>query len=105
MFGLSERDLNTIRDILDKYPDIISVYLFGSRAKGSYKQGSDIDLAIMANPISLNTILQLKDDFEDSSLPYCVDILDYSTIKNSLLKEHIQQFGKEIYLQELVANN
>jgi predicted nucleotidyltransferase len=97
MFGLSQRDIDTIRNILGKYPDINFVYLFGSRAKGTYKQGSDIDLAVMDNPISINNLLQLKNDFEDSSLPYFVDILDYSSVKNPLLKEHIQQFGKTIY--------
>ncbi|MDR2085668.1 MAG: nucleotidyltransferase domain-containing protein [Dysgonamonadaceae bacterium] len=97
MFGLSKRDIETIYDILEKYSDIHSVYLFGSRAKGTYRQGSDIDLAIINNQLSLNQIIQLKDDFENSSLPYFVDIVDYTAIKDPLLKKSIRQFGKEIY--------
>ncbi|GAP71652.1 DNA polymerase beta domain protein region [Candidatus Symbiothrix dinenymphae] len=97
MFGLKERDINTIHAILDKYPRVNTVYLFGSRAKATHKQGSDIDLAIMNSQIPLEVVCRLQSDFEDSNLPYFIDILDYSTLENQALKAHIKRVGKKIY--------
>ena len=55
-YGLTERDFKTITDILKKYPDIGEVRLFGSRAKGNYKHGSDIDIAVMNEGVNFKTI-------------------------------------------------
>jgi predicted nucleotidyltransferase len=59
-FGLTERDRITIERIFKKYPEITQVHLFGSRAKGTFKRGSDIDLAIITETVSEETILKLK---------------------------------------------
>jgi predicted nucleotidyltransferase len=60
-----------------KYPDVKSVLIFGSGARGKYKQGSDIDLAIMNNGVNDKLISKIKSDFQESSLPYakaiCID--------------------------------
>lgn len=66
-FGLSSRDMSTIFSILEKYPDVQEVYVYGSRAKGNFRSGSDIDLAIMNNNLSTSTILQLNEDFEEAA--------------------------------------
>ncbi len=55
-FGLTDRDIQTIHDILYKYPEVSLVHIFGSRAKGTSKPGSDIDLAIMNKGTSSNTL-------------------------------------------------
>jgi predicted nucleotidyltransferase len=62
--------------------------------------GSDIDLAIMNGSVPIKTLLKLKNDFEESSLPYFVDIVNYSNLKNPDLKQHIQRVGQSIYSQE-----
>lgn len=92
-FGLSDRDMKTLRDIFKKYPDVKNVFVFGSRAKGTYKQGSDIDLAIMNEGITDTYIRKMKSDFEDSSLPYIVDLVNYPTLKHPELKHHIDRVG------------
>ncbi len=92
-FGLTERDMQTIRDILKKYPEVITVWLFGSRAKGTFKKGSDIDLAIMNEGVNNEMISRIKSDFEASSLPYRVDITNYSELGHKKLKEHIERVG------------
>lgn len=98
-FGLTTRDIETIVDIFKKYPIIKKVNVFGSRAKGNFKKGSDIDLAIMNENVSEDVILKLKTDFEESSLPYRVDIVNYPTLTDSALKEHIDRVGKIIVMQ------
>jgi uncharacterized protein len=95
--GLSERDIRTITAILQKYPDVVQVYLFGSRAKGNFHAGSDIDLAIMNAEIEESTIRKLKEDFEESSLPYFVDIVHFPSLTHPELKEHVLRVGVSFY--------
>lgn len=95
--GLSERDIKLIKDIFDKYPSVILVHIFGSRAKGTFKNGSDIDLAIMNAGVSIDELTRIKGDFEESSLPYLADIIDYTTLDHKEMKEHIERVGVEFY--------
>ncbi len=96
-FGLTDRDMKTLQDIFDKYPEVKSVFVFGSRAKGTYKQGSDIDLAVMNQGVKDAVIDKMKSDFEDSSLPYIVDLINYHTLKHQELKVHIDRVGVSFY--------
>jgi len=98
-FGLSERDMNTIHNIFKKYPDVKQVHIFGSRAKGNFHSGSDIDLAIINDGLNPQTILSLTSDFEESSLPYKVDLVDFNTIKTLAFIEHIERVGVQFYLR------
>lgn len=100
--GLTERDIKTIEKILHCYPAIETVFIFGSRAKGSYNSGSDIDLAIMNEGITEHDIIHLKSAFEESDLPYVVDVVLYSSIKHRELKDHIDRAGKHFYERKLV---
>jgi len=102
--GLSERDMRTISGILRKYPDIRRVFLFGSRAKGSFKAGSDIDLAIMNDGLRENTIRALQIDFEESSLPYFVDIVYFPALSHPELKEQILRAGVLFYERDTWGN-
>jgi predicted nucleotidyltransferase len=83
--------------LIKKFPEIEKAKIFGSRAIGNYKRGSDIDIAIIGNNITFGTVLRLKNYLEDSTLPYFVDILDYKSIKNQELKKHIDEKGIELY--------
>ena len=58
-FGLTERDMQTIQDIFNKYPEVEVVHIFGSRAKGTFKIGSDVDLALMNTGINDKIIRKL----------------------------------------------
>jgi len=97
MFGLSERDIETIFNILKKYPEVAEVCIFGSRAKGTYKPYSDIDMAVINKGVADKTILHIKSDLEDSTLPYRVDILNYPELTQPELKEHIERVGMLFY--------
>lgn len=95
--GLTERDIDTIAGIFKQYPEIMLVHVFGSRAKGNYRLGSDIDLAIMNDVADEQTLRCVAADFEESSLPYKVDIISYQTLKNAELRQHIERVGVMIY--------
>ena len=92
-FGLSSRDLETISKIFSKYSEVKSVVLFGSRALGNYKNSSDIDLVILDENISSSTFSKIKNDLEESTLPYFVDLIMYSNITEPNLINQIQKTG------------
>lgn len=98
-FGLTKRDIECLYSILSKYTAIELVHVFGSRAKGNFKPGSDIDLAIMNAGITDETIRLLKVDFEESALPYMVDAINYPQLKNQQLKEHIDRVGIPFFIR------
>lgn len=95
--GLSEQDLQIISNVCRRFPKIESVVLFGSRAMGNFKKGSDVDLALTGK-IDHAMLNQLKSVLEnDCPVPYFFDIIDYASIENKDLKAHIDQYGKVIY--------
>jgi predicted nucleotidyltransferase len=100
IFGLNYRDIKTIHGIFNQYPGVLLVHIFGSRAKGISKPGSDIDLAIMNKEINSNTLLKLKNDFEESSLPYKVDLVDFNLLTNQDFIDHIVRVGTIFYQRE-----
>lgn len=97
-FGLSESDLEYIVDTIKKFNEIKKATIFGSRAKGNFKPGSDIDIAIFGDDITFNTLSSLHSMLEEQSpLPYLFDIIDYTHLKHNDLKEHIDRVGSTIF--------
>ncbi|MBM7560906.1 nucleotidyltransferase domain-containing protein [Fusibacter tunisiensis] len=98
MYGLLDRDLKLISEAANKYQQIEEVVLFGSRAMGNYKKGSDVDLAIIGEHIDRKILRRMSDDLnEEYPLPYFFDVLNYNDISNEELKKHIDSVGKSIY--------
>lgn len=94
--GLTTTELNLIKQVLIAKNCTQKIILFGSRAKGNFKNGSDIDLAIqLKEPVDNKLILnQLKDQLENElPLPYFFDLVDYDEITNPELLEHINRVG------------
>jgi len=75
------------------YPQISEVIFFGSRAKGNYKIGSDIDLTIFSDEMDLQTLHKIELELDDLLLPYKVDLSIYNDLKSEDLKEHIKRVG------------
>lgn len=94
--GFKQGDLTTIVQTIATFPAIKKAVIFGSRAKGNYKPGSDVDMAIWA--ADNDTVLKLSGILNDETLlPYKFDILNYDTINSTELKEHIDRMGIKIY--------
>ncbi len=97
VFGLSTSDIDVIIGILEAYPEINEVIIFGSRAKETYKKGSDIDIALKGmklEPIVSQIAGKLN---EETTLPYYFDVVDYESIGSSNLKDHIDRVGIVLY--------
>ena len=85
MFGLEERHLNFIKETLKRYipnPEA-KFYIFGSRARGKYREYSDVDIAIDSSDLTPTIKSKLEIEFENSTFPYEVDIVDLNNIKES----------------------
>ena len=96
MFGLKDKTVKDIATILKSNKKIKNATLFGSRAKGDYRDGSDIDISLKADDLKLSELNILKIKIDNLMLPYKVDLIDFSKIKNCQLKEHINRVGKSI---------
>ena len=94
MIGLSLKELEILQNVFKKFDDIKEVILFGSRALGTHKTASDIDLAIKGN-VDINTLSKLKFTLEeDTNLPYFFDIVIYDRVENEALKREIDEGGE-----------
>jgi predicted nucleotidyltransferase len=97
-FGLKEKDLETINAFFKKQSVIESACIFGSRAKGNFKNGSDVDIALKGDLLNFEVINQISYWLnEESSMPYKFDVLNYHTLTNGALKEHIDRVGVLFY--------
>lgn len=97
-FGLSEAELTLLRSIVGKYVRGGIVLVYGSRAKGTHTDRSDIDLAVKGlSPLDGNILADLRDEIEESDFPYLVDIQYYEEIRNQALREHIDRVGAVLF--------
>lgn len=94
--GISENSLSIVLSILNNRTVVEEAILFGSRAKGNYKPGSDIDIAIKGKGITKDILSALNAAFEESPLIYFVDVIAYDSITNPDLKSHIDRVGINI---------
>lgn len=94
MFGLLDRDLDEIRQVIRQFPQVETVTVFGSRAKGNYKPGSDVDLALEGKHLNFRIAQQIKGILnEDTLMPYHFDVLNKAEVSNAQLLEHINRVG------------
>lgn len=98
-YGLAPELLNDLRKIFKHYPDIEKVLLFGSRAKGNFKEGSDIDLAVFGANINSSTFTQIWDQVDRLAIMLKIDILHWDTLQNLALKDKIVAEGVELYVK------
>ena len=97
MFGLTEKDISMVLEAVRNFPEVEEAIIFGSRALGNYKKGSDVDVAIRGASITQETVLGLSDLLNEVyPLPYFFDIVHYDAISNSNLIKHINDHGIQI---------
>jgi predicted nucleotidyltransferase len=97
VYGLSAKTQHQLKKIFQSFQNIEKVILFGSRAKGDFKEGSDIDFAIVGKNIDLDLLLEIKIKIDELDLVYMIDLVDYESIENAALKEHIDRVGKVFF--------
>ena len=96
MFGIYPKSYSEILKIIEDCSSIEEVIIYGSRAKGNYKEGSDIDITLLGE-ITKSDFNKLWQDLDDSYIPYKFDISIYNHLKSDSLKEHVQRVGQTFY--------
>jgi predicted nucleotidyltransferase len=96
-FGLSDTVIKELQDVFRRYANIEKVLIFGSRSKGNYRAGSDIDLAVIGKDIDYNLLLSILCEIDDLELLYSVDLLDYQKKKGTPIGDHIDRVGQVFY--------
>ena len=96
-FGLSDTVIKELQDVFRRHANIRKVLIFGSRSKGSYRAGSDIDLAVVGTGIDYNQMLNILCEIEDLDLLYKVDLLDYQKKVGTPIGDHIDRVGQIFY--------
>ncbi len=97
-FGLKAKVIEEIQKALSAFPEIKVAVLYGSRAKGNYKTGSDIDLTLKtADEISERLLFRVMHALDNLDLPYSFDISIFDQLDNSELIDHINRVGVEFY--------
>lgn len=102
-FGLKEATIERIAAVFRQHPEIERVVLYGSRAKGNYRQGSDIDLTLIGTKITYQQLTQIANQLDDLLLPYLFDLSIFSQIEDPDLIDHIHRVGVVFYQRSSVA--
>ena len=96
-FGLSQNILLDFENIFSHYPEIQQVLIFGSRAKNTFKDGSDIDLAVFASNMETSRFTQLWNEIDNLPLVFRVDCIHWDQLNNQALKSKIIAEGRVFY--------
>ena len=97
MYGLIDTQIAEIKNIFVQHPDVVQVFIYGSRVKGNYKPGSDIDLAFTGTVINSTVLNKINISLDDLLLPYKYDLTIFDKIFNDDLIAHIKRAGIIIY--------
>lgn len=97
MFGLKDIHITSIQSVFKNHSNILKAVLYGSRAKGNYRNGSDIDLTLIGQDLNLSTLLKIENELDDLLLPYKIDLSIFCKIENPDLIEHINRIGTVFY--------
>lgn len=97
-FGIAEKTYSELLEGLSELSQIHQAKIFGSRAMGNFKKGSDLDIALYGDDIDQTLLNKLIIYFEEmTTIPYFIDFVHYNTLDNHELKNHIDSCGVVIY--------
>ena len=100
-FGLKQETVQKINSVFASVPEVNEAILYGSRAKGNYKPGSDIDLTLKGEGLKLDVMNKIGLQLDDLLLPYMFDISVFSHIKDVDLIDHINRVGIIFYKRQV----
>jgi predicted nucleotidyltransferase len=96
-FGLKQTTIQKIQNVLSTFPQVEEAIVYGSRAKGNYKPGSDIDLTLKGENLNLSIMNKIATLIDDLLLPYTIDLSIFKNIDNPDLIDHINRVGIVLY--------
>jgi type I restriction enzyme S subunit len=98
-YGLTETTVENICAVFARFPEIEKAILYGSRAKGNFKTGSDIDLTLYGEALTSDLCSTIASELDDLLLPYTIDLSVFNELNHAKLREHIERVGMLFYEQ------
>lgn len=96
-FGLPESTVAKICAVFDRHPEVERAVLYGSRAKGNHKPGSDIDLTLLGTNVTHQLCSSIDDELDELLLPYSIDLSVFAELNHPELEAHIARVGQVFY--------
>ena len=96
-YGLTDTTIAKIHAVFARFPEIEKAVLDGSRAKGNFKTGSDIDLTLFGQALTSDLRSKIAWELDDLSLPYTIDLSLFHELNHAELREHIERVGVAFY--------
>lgn len=96
-YGLDDTTIERMQAVLAAHPEVDKAVLYGSRAKGNYKTGSDIDLTLYGGGLSLTVLRKIENELDDLLLPYKIDLSLFEQITDPAVIDHIRRVGVVFY--------
>lgn len=97
-FGLPDHVVEQIGAVLARHPQVEQAVLYGSRAKGTHRNGSDIDITLQGDATLDGAVLyRLIDELDELLLPYRIDLSLHADIRDPAVLEHIERVGVAFY--------
>lgn len=96
-YGLPADTILSMQRVFARYPAIEEVVIYGSRAKGNYRPGSDIDLTLKGPELDATLLSKLLTELDELNTPYLMDVSIYHQLQAQGLIEHIQNVGQVFY--------
>ena len=103
LFGLKKGTLDRIRGVFSGHPQVRQEIIYGSRARGNYRNGSDIDLTISGEAVTLSELMKIETELDDLLLPYKIDLSLLHKINDADLIDHIKRVGAVLFENESEA--
>ena len=93
--------MNDVQGVLRSHPEVEKAWVFGSRAKGTAKRGSDVDLALEGSGLTFDTLREVSFLLnEETDLPFAFDLVDKATISSPELADHIERVGILVFSKD-----
>lgn len=97
VFGLPDKTFDALLKLFDSYTEISEVVIYGSRAKGNFRPGSDIDLTLKGTGLTNEDLNRLLVDLDNLNTPYLFDVSIFKDLNTAELIEHVERVGKVFY--------
>ena len=99
-YGLKETIIDKINSVFENYSEIEKVIIYGSRAKGNFRPGSDIDITLIGNQLEYSILSKINIAIDDLNTPYLFDISIFDKLNAPDLEEHINRVGQIFYKKD-----
>lgn len=100
-FGLNDITIIKLKNVFSIHPEVEQVVIYGSRAKGNFRNGSDIDITLKGDSLTPKVLSMIWHEIDELNLPYLIDLSIFHMISSDSLVEHIERVGKVFYQAEV----